>query len=142
MPVPSVDPLPSARFLLPAALAAAIWALSSQPSPGPDLGGLQEAASYVAHFVLYAALWTALAWALGWRRPVLALVVTVAYGAVDEVHQSFVEGRDASAVDLAVDALGAGLAGLVARHLRGSPRRRQHATAPAPPGSPTHQHSR
>ena len=134
--------MPSARLLLPAALAAAIWFLSSQPSPGPDLGGLQGAASYVAHFVLYAALWTTLAWALRWRRPVLALVVTVAYGAVDEVHQSFVEGRDAAALDDAVDALGAGLAGLIARHVHERPRHRNDAAAPAPPCTPTHQHSR
>ena len=137
-----MNPLPSARLLLPAALAAAIWFLSSQPSPGPDLGGLQEVASYIAHLVLYAALWTTLAWALRWRRPVLALVVTVAYGAVDEVHQSFVEGRDASALDLAIDALGAGLASLIARHVHERPRHRNDATTPAPPGTPTHQHSR
>ncbi len=137
-----MDPLPSARLLLPAALAAAIWFLSSQPSPGPDLGGLQEAASYVAHFALYAALWTTLAWALRWRRPVLALLLTVAYGAVDEVHQSFVEGRDASLLDLAVDALGAGLAGLVATRLHGRPRHRLDAAVPTPPGPATRQHSR
>ncbi len=109
----------SARLLLPAALAALIWVLSSQSDPGPDLGGLQAAASYVAHLVLYAALWTALAWALRWRRPWLALVLTVGYGVVDELHQSTVEGRDATAVDVMVDALGAGLAwALTSRVLR------------------------
>ena len=138
---PTVGSLPSARLLAPAALAAAIWLLSSRAEPGPDLGGLQGPASYLAHLVLYAALWTSLAWALDWRRPLLALVVTVAYGAVDEVHQSFVPGRDASPVDLAVDALGAGLAWAAAARLRGRPRSR--STAPhAPAGTPTGQQSR
>jgi len=108
----------SARLLLPVAVAGLIWFLSSQADPGPDLGGLQSAASYVAHVVVYAALWTSLAWALRWRRPGLAFVLTVAYGVVDEVHQSFVDGRDATAVDVMVDALGAGLAWAVTSRLR------------------------
>jgi VanZ family protein len=106
------------RLLLPAAVAGLIWVLSSQPDPGPDLGGLQPAASYVAHVVVYAALWMSLAWALRWRRPGLAFVLTVAYGVVDEVHQSFVEGRDATAVDVVADALGASVAWAVTRRLR------------------------
>jgi len=108
----------SARLLLPAAVAGLIWFLSSQPDPGPDLGGFQFTASYLAHFVVYAALWTSLAWALRWRLPRLVFVLTVAYGVVDEVHQSFVEGRDATAVDVMVDALGAGAAWAVTSRLR------------------------
>ncbi len=131
----------AARFLLPLALAGIIWWLSSQPSPGPDLGGLQSLASYVAHFVIYAALWTSLAWALGWRRPGLAFLMTVAYGAVDEIHQSFVDGRDATVVDLAVDALGAAAAWALAKRLRR--RSPPTATAPRPPAdTATAPHSR
>ena len=138
---PTVGSLPSIRLLLPVAIAVAIWVLSSRSDPGPDLGGLQGAASYVAHFTIYAALWTSLAWALGWRRPLLAFIATVAYGAVDELHQSFVPGRDASPVDLAVDALGAGLAWAAAARLRGR-LRRDDVAPPAPAGTPTGQHSR
>lgn len=36
----------------------------------------------------------------------LALVVTVFWGALDEVHQSFVPGRDADPLDVLADALG------------------------------------
>lgn len=131
----------AARFLVPLAVAGVIWALSSQPSPGPDLGGLQSLASYVAHFVVYAALWTSLAWAQNWRRPGLTFALTVAYGAVDEVHQSFVDGRDATVVDLAVDALGAAAAWALADRLR---RRRPPAAARrrAPADTATAPHSR
>ncbi len=138
--------MPTARFLLPLAIVAVVWWLSSQPSPGPDLGGLQSLASYLAHFVVYAALWTSLAWALRWRLPALAFTLTVAYGAVDEVHQSFVDGRDATVVDLAVDALGAAAAWA----LTGQMRRRRPGPAPGPApgpvrplaGTPTGRHSR
>ena len=43
------------------------------------------------------------------------LLFTIGYGMVDEFHQSFVPGRDASLGDVALDALGATL-GLAAAH--------------------------
>ena len=107
---------------------ALIFALSADPDPGPDLGSLQAAAAYLAHFTLYAALWTAFAWALRFERPLLALVLTVAFGVSDEVHQSFVEGRDADPVDLLVDGAGAMFALLTAAaaaRRASAPRRRR-----------------
>ncbi len=134
--------MPAARFIHHLAIDADGWWLSSQTSPGPDHGGLQSLASYIAHFMVYAALWTSLAWALRWRLPALAFALTVAYGAVDEVHQSFVDGRDATVVDLAVDALGAAAAWALAGRLR----RRRPDPEPSRvrplPGTPTGRHSR
>ena len=100
----------AARFLAPLALMALIWALSSQPDPAPDLGALQGAAAVLGHLASYAALWTLFSWAMRFRRPLVALALTVGYGVVDEIHQSFVPGRDATAFDVGVDAAGAALA--------------------------------
>ena len=62
------------------------------------------------------------------RRPllavfVLALVVTVLWGALDEVHQSFVPGRDSDPLDVLADALG-GLGGAALRLVPAALRRR------------------
>jgi len=41
------------------------------------------------------------------RAAILALSITVVYGALDELHQSFVPGRDVSLRDWLADAVGA-----------------------------------
>lgn len=87
----------------------------------------------LVHAAVYAALAALLCRALllGSARgsPVLlaavAVVLTTAFGATDEWHQSFTPGRDASAGDLLADALGAVLgaaltAVLYRRRARGS----------------------
>lgn len=117
-----VHTLPSVLRLsaVPAA-ALALWILSSRPTLPlpPDVPILDKA----AHFAAYAVL----AWAAGlwfpveaWKaRPLrTALIVTVlcaAYGASDELHQSFVPGRDMSAWDWLADVLGAGTGAAVKR---------------------------
>ena len=96
-----------------AALAVAIVVLGIVP-----IGGMVEAVgppnpiTTTGHFVAYAALAFVLAVALsGWRPTQRALVVTfvlaVALGAVVEVLQGPIPYRDASLLDLAVDAGGA-----------------------------------
>lgn len=87
------------------------------------IGGMVEAVgppnpvTTTGHFVAYAALAFVLAVALsGWRTTrrtlVVAFVLAVALGAVVELLQGPIPYRDASLVDLAVDAAGAA-AGLV-----------------------------
>ena len=44
---------------------------------------------------------------------VFALLLTIAYGMLDEMHQSRVVGRDASMLDWLADVVGAGLSILV-----------------------------
>jgi VanZ family protein len=44
---------------------------------------------------------------LGLRETVFALLVTAVYGSLDELHQAFVPGRDASVRDWLADVLGA-----------------------------------
>lgn len=48
------------------------------------------------------------------RTLALAIVITVAWGILDEIHQAFVPGRSAELLDLVADTLGA-VAGAAAR---------------------------
>ena len=94
--------------------AAVIFAASSRPTLPVDLElGLDK----VAHFGAYAVLGLALGRAcrLGGWPWAAALALGLAYGALDELHQSFVPGREADAADWLADALGTG-AGLSLYH--------------------------
>ena len=114
------------RLAPPFLLMAAIAWFSHRPLPV----GLAHGSDKIAHFLVYgilAALWVR---ALlpgqpggpraGVRKALLvAVVVTAAWGVLDEVHQSYVPGRDASPGDAVADTLG-GLVGaaLAARKAR------------------------
>jgi VanZ family protein len=107
-------------WLPPVALMAAIFALSAQPDLSSGLGVIDTIGRKVVHAAEYALL--AVLW---WRalvrtpaRPhaaLLAFLIAVGYSATDEYHQSFVEGRHGSPLDVAIDAVGAGLALLAIR---------------------------
>lgn len=99
----------SLRLLVPAAIMAAVWVLSDQTDPNPAPAGLTAVSSSLAHVVVFGALAAAWRWALG-GRALVAVLLAVAYGVVDELHQSTTPGRDATPVDVALDALGAVLA--------------------------------
>ncbi len=58
-----------------------------------------------AHAGAYALLWYF--WYRASHRPLLALVVTLLYALTDEVHQTFVAGRNGWWVDVVIDAVGA-----------------------------------
>ena len=61
-------------------------------------------------------LWRALALTTRLRRPwVWAPVVTALYAITDELHQSFVPGRDPSLRDVAIDVAGALMAVAILR---------------------------
>jgi VanZ family protein len=109
-----VETLKTLRHLAAPAVALAIWLLSSRSSlPMPEgIPGLDK----VAHFIAYATLAVSLAWwpkESTWRRhqvltSLIIIAIAAAYGAVDELHQSFVPGRDMSVSDWLADTLGAG----------------------------------
>ncbi len=106
----------AATVWLPIVLwAALIFALSSIPSLGTGLGTWDLVLRKLAHGTEYAMLGALLARAL----PALpALVAGVAYAITDEVHQSFVPGRQGTPLDVAVDGLGVVIGVLVYRRLR------------------------
>jgi len=93
--------------------AAVIFTLSSIPSLGTGLGVWDTILRKGAHITEYAILALLLVRALGREAPALALGVL--FAASDEWHQSFVRGRHASPVDVAIDAVGLILGALVWR---------------------------
>ena len=104
----------AASVWLPIVLwAALIFALSSIPSLGTDLGTWDLVLRKAAHVVEYAVLGALLGRAL---PTVPAFVAGVAYAVTDEIHQAFVEGRAGTPIDVAIDAVGV-LLGVLALRL-------------------------
>jgi VanZ family protein len=108
------------RFaLLTACLLAASFALSSIPDVDGWNGPLITAFFNVMHVPLFGAVafccYKTLAKGRELSMPAIALafVASVVYAVVDEWHQSFVAGRNASLSDVIVDVIGAGLMLLV-----------------------------
>ena len=106
-----------ALWLPPLALMGLIFFFSAQPDLNSGLGTIDTIGRKVIHFAQYALLaflwWRALRGSLGARRAALAaFLVTMAYAATDEYHQSFVQGRYGSPLDWAIDTAGAGVASL------------------------------
>ena len=113
---------------------AVIFYLSSQPEPMP--GVTTRVWDKALHFIEYGALCVLFCRALhgeglaALRLALLAVVLTSAYGATDEVHQSFVPERNAGADDWLADTTGGAAAAALfstALRLRRPPRR-------SPPG--------
>ena len=91
---------------------ALIFALSATPDLSTGLGTWDLVLRKIAHVTIYALLWLTLTRAMDWRRPIAATIVALLYAAGDELHQSFVDGRHGTPVDVAIDAIGLGLAAL------------------------------
>ena len=112
------------RFAPPLLLMGLIFFLSAQPDLNSGLG-------IVGHGrCARSPTWPSTAccgscgggrWATGTRAA--AIAITLLWAASDEYHQSFVDGRHGSPWDVAIDAVGVGLAGLlVARRAYSQPR--------------------
>src|SRR5262245_14416546 len=94
----------------------------------------------LGHAAAYALLAVLVAWAMGGlrgdpRRAPLAFGIVVAYAITDEIHQAFTATRSPSALDVAVDAAGAGIGVLVYRMVerrRAATRRMDDASDPPP----------
>jgi len=96
--------------------AALIFTLSSIPGLGTGLGTWDLVLRKLAHATEYAILGLLLLRATG--RASVAFVLATLYAVSDELHQSFVSGRHASPVDVAIDALGVAVGLVVASRLR------------------------
>jgi len=88
-----------------------IFAASSTPSwKVPDFGSLDLSVKKIGHIMAYAAL--ALAFLRGLRNPnpsgrAIALALCAIFAVTDEIHQSFVPGRNAAWYDVVIDSGGA-----------------------------------
>jgi VanZ family protein len=102
---------------------ALIWFLSSQPDLSTGLGLLDLVGRKIVHAVSFGLLcflwWRALRERAGVAALPVAFALALGYAAVDEYHQSFVDGRIGSPVDVVIDGLGATIAVLLIRR-RGS----------------------
>lgn len=99
-------------------IAAVIWILSSTPDLAVTTGTPELILRKAAHVTVFALLTAAVLLGLranrvSWPRALpIAALLGIAYGAVDELHQSTVPTRHGTPADVAIDALGAGLATL------------------------------
>ena len=89
------------------AWAGLIFAFSSVPDLGTGLGGWDLVLRKIAHAAEFAVLGALLARAVGTAW--LAFALGALYAVSDEVHQSFVPGRQGSALDVAIDVVGVAL---------------------------------
>ncbi len=85
-----------------------IFFFSAQPDRSLDFGQT-TLVSKLAHVAEYTVLGGLIQWAMGIRRAWPAWLMTIAYAATDEFHQSFVPGRTARMTDVLIDAAGAAI---------------------------------
>jgi VanZ family protein len=116
------SPARLASLLLPALLAmGVIFILSAQPSDPVDRAWWDVLLRKLGHFTEYAVL-TALWWralrGLGARFPLAtAIAISLGYSATDEYHQTFVDGRHGTPVDVLIDFAGMTIAAIAIKRL-------------------------
>jgi len=106
--------------LLPALLIAiVIWNLSDTPNLTIAHGTLDTVLRKLAHMAAFGGLAAACALAILAQRARLSTAITggallaIVYAGIDEVHQTFVPTRHGALTDVAIDALGIGIASIV-----------------------------
>jgi hypothetical protein len=63
-----------------------------------------------------------------WQRFVLAVLIALAYAAIDEIHQGYVPGREPSVRDVGIDGIGIALGSLVMWLTQRFALKRRHAS--------------
>jgi hypothetical protein len=128
-------------LLPPLAMMGLIFLLSAQPDEGVDRAFWEVILRKLAHVTEYAVL-TYLWWRAlrelrpDWKRSlhlVAAAALSLAYAGTDELHQTFVEGRHGTPVDVLIDGLGVSLA--VALAARSYARRRRRTVGASRPSA-------
>ena len=99
------------RFAPPLALMGLIYYLSAQPDLSSGLGTIDTIARKFVHMAEFGVLF--LLWRRATGQSALAAAITIAYAASDEYHQTFVDGRHGSPVDVLIDAGGVAVAAAI-----------------------------
>lgn len=97
------------RLAAPLALMATIFFFSAQPFEGDPLAWWEVVIRKLGHFTGYALLTAAWIWALAGRVPrplLLAAALAFLYSCSDELHQTTVEGRTGTPLDVLIDTVG------------------------------------
>jgi VanZ family protein len=97
------------RFAPPLVLMGVIFALSAQPDLNSGLGAWDTILRKLGHAAEYGLLWWLWWRALDYRHAGVAVAIALVYAASDELHQSFVTGRNGSPLDWLIDAAGVAL---------------------------------
>ena len=108
------------RFAPPLLLMGLIFFLSAQPDLNSGLGSWDTILRKLAHMAEFGLLWLLWWRALGYRGKALPALIAIAYAVTDELHQTTVEGRVGSPLDVLIDSAGVGLAILATRARSGS----------------------
>ena len=105
------------RFAPPLALMGVIYALSAQPDLGTGLGTIDLIGRKLVHAAEYGLLFLLWLRALGRRGHALraAAAIAIAYACTDELHQTTVEGRHGTPIDVLIDSTGVLIASLAQR---------------------------
>jgi VanZ family protein len=103
------------RFAPPLVLMAVIFGLSAQPDLNSGLGTIDFVLRKLVHMTEYGLLWLLWNHALDGERPALATALAIAYAGTDEFHQTFVQGRHGTPVDVGIDSVGVVVAALLHR---------------------------
>jgi VanZ family protein len=117
------------RFGPPLLLMALIFFFSAQPDLNSGLGDWDTIGRKLIHAATYGLLWFLWFRALGRTWP--AVAITLLYAITDEYHQTFVQGRHGSPLDVMID--GAGVLIAIGLSRRGRPAARRPRTGGPPP---------
>ena len=116
----------AALVLPPLAVMALIFFLSGQPSDNVDRAWwdfLLRKLAHVTEYTVLTLLWWRALRGLGVRRALAAAVlVSLAYSCTDEFHQTFVDGRHGTPVDVLIDSIGMVIAALAILRATANPR--------------------
>ena len=99
---------------------ALIYFLSAQEGLNSGLGVIDTIGRKLIHMTEFGLLWFLWWRALGYGNQAVPALIAIAYAVTDELHQSTVEGRHASPVDVLIDSAGVALAVLAVRLRSGS----------------------